>query len=239
MRRMTGRATHIVAAGMAAAIIILLGCVNIPKTFEAHITIDIRHTIAQEADDLLAYIEEEEGDTQPAPAEEADSGTASNKTSSLRRLREFLAPIRPVHAAELKTTSPLVQQIATQLRKRNPEVQALKKKRCVGENNRGYLDLRDPDKLEPEERNEAQRLIAAENKDRKALCQEVAKINKGENVTVAAVERIYAASRLKRAKADDIVQLPSKGESFDEFKASEAGKALGAECVPEAWVAIK
>ena len=116
----------------------------------------------------------------------------------------------------------------------------MKNKGIVGENNRGYLEVRDPDKkMTPDERNEAQRLVAAECKDRKALYQEDARIEKEKNVSVSLVERTYAMERLRRAKPGDVFQLPPAGQDFDAFTASEQGRKLGAECVPEAWVTIK
>ena len=93
--------------------------------------------------------------------------------------------------------------------------------------------------VDAEDRNETQRLIAAENKDRKALYGEIARLNKDQNVSVSEVEQIYAFERLKRAKTSEIFQLPSTGADFDAFKASPAGKSLGEECKPDAWVTIK
>jgi len=224
-----------VCAVVAVGVFIIVGCVNIPKKFEAHITVDIRHHIEQQAGSTLDYIE---GKTDQLPAPEAKP--EGSGTSWVEKAKDFLSPVSVAYAAELKTTSPTMTQIATELRKRFDQIEALKKKGYAGEDNRGYVDLRNADKIEnADERNEAQRLVAAENKDRKALYNEVARLNKDQNVGVATVERVYAQERLKRAKPGELFQLPPKGEDFDAFKTSDAGKRLGAECIPDAWVVIK
>jgi len=224
----------ILAALFVIGLLVVLGCVNIPSKFEAHITIDIRQHIEQQASSTLDFIE---GKTDKLPALESAPGKGS---SLLHEIREQLSPMRTAYAAEkLKDSSPLYTEIAQRLRDRNDKIKAIKGKGYAGETNRGYLELRDAEKLvDAEERNETQRLIAAENKDRKALYGEIARINKDQNVSVATVEQICAMDRLRRAKAGEIFQLPSAGADFDAFKAA-AGKSLGEECKPDAWVTIK
>lgn len=225
------------AAIMAGAILIGLGCVNIPSKIEAHITIDIRHHIEQQAASTLDFIE---GKTDEMPVLEPPP-VPEEGVSWLRQLREHLAPIRPAHAAEkLKDSSPLISEIAQRLRERHEKIAACKAQKHAGENNRGYLELREAGEFaDDEERNETQRLIAAENKDRKALYAEIARLNKEQNVSVAMVERIYAHERLKRARPGEIFQLPPPGEAFDEFKKSPPGKRLGEDCKPGAWITIR
>ncbi len=89
-----------------------------------------------------------------------------------------------------------------------------------------------------EKRNEAQKLLAEENKDRKALYNEIARLNADTGVTVSAVEGIYALERLRRAKAGEVFQLPAAGADFDSVKASDLGARLGDKCVPGAWVTV-
>jgi len=226
---------RIVLAFLAVVAVVALGCVNIPKKLEAHIVIDIRHQITDQANSVLDYVE---GKTD-ALEDEAGESAPPGEGASLRRLYEFVAPVRPVYAAELRTVSPEIETIAASLRERNDKVQELKERRVAGENNRGYLELRDADDLKPEERNEAQRTVAAERKDRKALYQEIARLNKDQDVTVSMVEQIYAFERLKRAEPGEIFELPAKGELFEKLRTMPLGKKLGDECQPGAWVTIK
>jgi len=194
---------------------VILGCVVIPDTFEAHIFVDIRH-IEQQAASVLDYVSGQSDTIEPvtegAPDEQAEDG----QSSFLQRAIELLDPVKVAYAQELKSTSPLVKQIADRMRERFDEVQALKKTGAVGENNRGFLEMIKPGNLSGDEaKNEAQRLIAADNEDRKALYAEVARLNRGENVSVSTVERVYAKERLDRAKSGEWVQLPPEGEWFD------------------------
>ena len=213
---------------------VVIGCSIVPKKFEAHITIDIRQHIEQQAASTLDFIE---GKTDTPP--KAEKPSKPEKTSWILKVQEALSPISPVYAAELKSTSPEVTRIAEELRRRNGAVQELKGKGFAGESNRGYLEMRPSSELkDPNERNEAQQLVAAENKDRKDLYEEIAKLNREQKVSVSTVESIYAVERLKRAKPGEIFQLPRAGSDFDAFKASAAGQKLGAECVAAAWVTI-
>lgn len=113
----------------------------------------------------------------------------------------------------------------------------LKRRGCLGENKRGYLELRPSDYLDdPETKNVVQRLVAADNKDRKKLYMERARAS---GATVSAVEHTYVAARLQRGRPGEIFELPSKGEWFDAFQASEAGQRLGEACEPGEWVEIR
>jgi uncharacterized protein YdbL (DUF1318 family) len=217
----------------AAGFLVLVGCVVIPDTFDMSISIDIRH-IKQQADDLLGYVA---GEIDDLPEIEADDGPQSSR---LRQLFEFLSPVRVVYAAQAKDSSPLVTKLAIKMRERNAELSKLKKTGAAGENSRGLVELVKPEALGgSDEKNAAQRLIAAENEDRKALYKEIARINSDQNLKVGAVERVYAQKRLERAKRGELFQLPPAGEDFGAFKQSTAGKKLGSACVPGTWVTIR
>lgn len=218
---------------VAAGVVVALGCVNIPSKFEAHITVDIRHHIEQQAASTLDYIE---GRTDALPAEPVSAVPAP---SLFQRTLCALSPINVAYAQELRKTSPTITQIATKMRERFDQIQGIKSRNYAGENNRGYLDLRNTEQIaNADERNEVQRLIAAENKDRKELYQEVTRINKDQDVSVAMVERVYAMERLRRARSGEIFQLPPQGADYDAFMKSDLGKSLGDKAAPDAWVTI-
>ena len=217
--------------GLAAIVAIFAGCVVIPDTFDANINVTIRH-IQEQADQLLDYVSGKSDELPPIGA--AEDG---NQRSMLHRM---FGPMPTAHAAELNETSPRVQQIANSMKARFNDVEAAKKTGAVGENNRGFVEMVKPDAIaDAEQRNAVQRVIAAENEDRKALYQEIARINSDQNLTVGAVERVYAQKRLERAKAGELFQLPAAGADFDKFVASSTGKKLGDEAQPGAWVTIK
>lgn len=218
--------------GLAALVAIFGGCVVIPDTFDANINVTIRH-IQEDADEFLDYVSGE-SDTLP------DIGGAPDpdQKSMLDRFIDAIDPVQMAYAAEVKDSSPRVQQIANSMKTRFAEVEAAKKTGAVGENNRGFLEMVKPDAIaDAEQRNNVQKTIAADNEDRKALYQEIARLNSDQNLTVGTVERIYAQKRLERAKSGELFQMPPAGEDFDTFAASATGKKV-ADAKPGAWVTI-
>ncbi|MEX2016825.1 MAG: DUF1318 domain-containing protein [Candidatus Hydrogenedentales bacterium] len=213
-----------------AALVVVMGCVVIPDTFQAHIVVDIRH-IQEQAEQALDYIE---GKTDELPEL---SAAPPEDVSLLDSFRHALAPIGVAYAQ--KEDSPRAQQILKAMRDRHSQLESIKQTGAVGENNRGFVELVYPDKITDAERlNEVQRVIAAENEDRKAFYQEIARINQDKDLKVAVVEGIYAQKRLERARAGEVFQLPPAGETYDTFMATAKGKAIeGAS--PGAWVVIK
>lgn len=225
-----------VLAGVAAfSVVLLLGCViRTQHTIDAHVRLDIRY-IQDQADDVLDFIE---GERETLPAL-----TPAGRTSALRNglecVWDAVAPIRVAHAQELKTTSPAIRELATRMRDRHPEVEALKTAGAFGENNRGYLALFENAAVAaPERKNAAQQLLAAENADRKALYAEIARLNADQRISVSQVERIYAQRRLERGRSGELFQLPGAGEDLERFRRSEMGRELGDRVGPEVWVTL-
>lgn len=217
----------------AAALGFMLGCIMMPATFDSRIVPDLR-PIEEHAELLLDYIE---GRTDALPSAETPEPT---ETSLLNGVIGLLIPVRIAYAAEFDGVSPAVTQAAEAMRARNRDILALKKGGSTGENFRGLLEMVHPEVFtDNEEKNAAQRLVAAENKNRKALYREIAQLNREQNLLVSVVERVHAGKRLERARPGDLFQLPPAGADFDAFKASPAGKRLGGTCQPEAWVTIQ
>lgn len=224
---------RIALTALFAIIGIGAGCVvRTEHTINAHIVVDIRH-IQEQAGDVLDFIEGKKDTLPTAPA------PAPKPTSHLERFLQLLDPMPSANAAELNTLSPLAEEIVKRMASRNSQVAAAKSSGCVGENNRGYLELRDcAANKDNEKQNQNQQLLAEENKDRKAFYNEIARINKDANVSVSAVEAIYAEQRLARGKSGEWFQLPPAGEALDKFKASAHGKALGDKAAAGAWVQL-
>jgi uncharacterized protein YdbL (DUF1318 family) len=212
---------------VAASVAILAGCVVIPKTFDANINVTIRQ-IQQQADQILDAI------GAPPPA-----ASAPKKTSLLRSTIDLFDPMPVAYAADVKEDSPRIKQLVGSMKARYPEVDAATKTGAAGENNRGLLELVKPEKIsDAEKKNAVQRTIAAENDDRKALYQEIARLNSDQNLTVSAVERVYAQKRLERAQPGELFQLPPAGQDFTAFANSPVGKKLGGSATAGAWVTI-
>ncbi len=199
-------------------------------TIEAHITLDIRH-VQEQAGSLLDYVEKK---TDELPVK---SENDSNKTSWLGSDFHLFTP---AYAEALATVSPLAKEIADRMRERFEQIEQLKNLGCLAENNRGYLELKECDALkEAEKKNEIQRLLSDENKDRKALYKEIANLNKNiPDMSISKVESIYALERIQRAKSGQTIQLPEGSEDFQKIKNGPLGQKLSDKCVPGAWVII-
>ncbi len=220
----------------AAAVIAVMGCaLRTEHKIDAHITVDIRH-IEQQADSVLDFIEGE-SETPPAvqPAE------APGESSVIGPFLQAINPIRQAHAATLKEDSPRMKEIAVRLKERFPKIEALKKQGLVGENDRGYIELRPNDALEADagRKNDIQKLVHEENNDRKELYTEIVRLNPDQsNLTLTVVERIYAKKRLERAKAGEIFRLPPEGKDFEEFKAVLKNKHIEGKLEPKEWIKV-
>jgi uncharacterized protein YdbL (DUF1318 family) len=212
---------------MSAIVAIALGCVVIPSKFEADIRVEIRH-IEEQADDLLDFIEGEP--------------EAMRRPSTWDRFIDAVKPIRTAHAQSLKTDSPLVKEKATAMRARLPEVNKLKSDNSAGEDNRGYLKLQDgaAAMADADAKNAAQKIVAAENEDRKAMYTAIADENRKSNpsVSLSVVEGIFADQRIGRGKSGELVQLPPDGDRFKKFVGTALGKKLGDDATPDAWVTV-
>jgi uncharacterized protein YdbL (DUF1318 family) len=210
-----------------------IGCIVIPSEhiINAHIVVDV-NIVQKQIGEINDYIA---GETTAFP--ELTTPPKGKSEGRLRKTLEWLSPIQPVYAQESGTVSGEFRQATERRRVRKSQLDALKQTGCVGESNRGYVELRSSDTLDTADaKNQAQRLVADENEDRKAMYKELAKINKK---SVTTIEQLSANDLLKRARPGELFQLPPEGAQFDEFKSSEAGKKLGAACIPGAWVTVK
>ena len=221
-----------VAAGLVSLVVPLIaGCLTNGHEAIDEGAVDVQ-SIQQQAEQDLDYIKSGSG---TLTAEGAES--VPGKHPRPRRRWHALVSKRSAHAAEREPSAEIVTKRKSLLRERNREIRALKDKGCLGENGRGYVELRPSEYLQDaEKKNAAQRLAAAENKDRKQLYKERARQT---GATVSEIERIYASARLKRARPGELFELPPKGEHFEAFKASAAGRRLGETCVPGTWLRIR
>jgi uncharacterized protein YdbL (DUF1318 family) len=214
---------------ITALIAVAIGCVVIPSKFEADIRVEIRH-IQEQAGDLLDFIE---GET--------EEPEAMRGPTKWERFVDAVRPIHTAHAQALSATSDEVKKLANSMRERIGEVNALKASKSVGEDNRGYLHLQSSEAMEDADaKNAAQKIVAAENDERKKLYTAIAEENRKSNaaITLSIVEGIYADERLGRAKSGEIVQLPPSGERFEKFKDTSLGKKLGDDAKANAWVTV-
>jgi uncharacterized protein len=94
--------------------------------------------------------------------------------------------------AQKEPESQAVSALKKQIRERFPRLAPIYQKGAVGENNQGWLELRDLNNLSPAEKNEVKPLVDSENRDRRALYLEVAKSMNVSPDQLIKVQRIFA-----------------------------------------------
>lgn len=122
---------------------------------------------------------------------------------------------------------------------RRQRIALLKAQGCLAENNKGRLELRACEGLSTAaDRNEAQQLLADENKDRKTVYKRIAEGHKDGRISVSRVERIYVLKRLSHAAPGQVFQLPREEEDLEALRAMGVIQRLGGHGAGDAWVII-
>ena len=197
-----------------AAAVLCNSCSTAPVAAKKHAPIE-RVELLRKADAVLAYVEKM-ADALPADLFAA-APLEDTGNDRVQELHETAAAMREDAAA----------------------VAALKAQGVLGEDNRGYLDLRDDGAFaDAAAKNAAQQTMSEENDRRKALYRGVARASEEKGLTLTRVERAFAAQRLVRSAPGALVQLPSNVEEFEAFAASPIGARLGARARPGDWVAL-
>lgn len=172
-------------------------------------------------------------------------GIISNAAPNLRYIEEqavmvldFVEGSRDALSGQPEALSPQLMEIAGRMRLHHPEIAVLKQQSCLGETSQGLVELRECDAIQDSEaQNTTQKVIAEENKDRKALYNEIVRLNRDlSDITVATVQYVYFLARLNRGHGGESFEMPEPGPAFDGIKGSAAGKRLGDQCRPSAWV---
>ena len=131
-----------------------------------------------------------------------------NKISSWAVLFLFLA-LTSLSCREqeyrLQTKTPAVQKVLNHRKARTPEIQAIKAKGLIGENNRGFLTILKPAEIQAKEKS----LVEAENRGRKFIYNTVVAQNHLKPEDLIRVEHEFAKTRIERAKKEDLIQNAS------------------------------
>ena len=146
------------------------------------------------------------------PAPQKPPAAAPGKTEgALRRfLAEVLAP-REAHAqtkAETAVSNAAIRALKDSMRARQTQLAPFYDKGAVGENREGYLEARDAGSLDLQGRAALQRLISAENQDRRRLYEEVAKALNVDKSQVPRIGATFAEEWQKSARPGWQVQKP-------------------------------
>ncbi len=117
----------------------------------------------------------------------------------LANLRRFFGPRSAFAQVDINISTPAIRQLRTSLTNRFESLRGYYSRGALGENNRGYVEIRDESGLGLKEKGDLRRLAGAENADRKALYLEILRANNLDTQFLAEVQKIFANSWRNKA----------------------------------------
>jgi uncharacterized protein YdbL (DUF1318 family) len=93
---------------------------------------------------------------------------------------------------ETGNANPVIQNLKQQIKDRFPKLTPFFQKGAIGEGKLGYVEIRETKALSAGEKNDLKTFLEAENRDRRALYQEVAKSMNITSEQLSKVQRIFA-----------------------------------------------
>lgn len=186
-------------AAVILAILTVTCCVTVNVYFPA--------PAVQAAADRIVQEVRPEAAGQKTPAEPAPEGTSPQSGLDLSPLWAWLTPCEACAAeVDINVSTPAIRQIKGDLKGRYGQLAPYYQQGAVGENSRGYLDLREAGGLDLKQRADLNRLVQAENADRKRLYEEIIKANNFGPEFLGQVEKLFANSWRKEAPKGTFIQ---------------------------------
>ncbi|MCH9671172.1 MAG: YdbL family protein [Gammaproteobacteria bacterium] len=171
-----------------AMVLFLAGCVTINVYFPA--------AAVEEAADRL--IQDVWGDDAAQPTPPPKASPQSSNANHMRALLEFLIP--SAHAqANIDASTPAAQALKQRMATRHKSLSKFYASGAVGLTQDGFIAQRDKKAVPVRERKTVTSLVADENRDRKALYQEIARAN-GHPEWEADIRNTFAGRWVSRAK---------------------------------------
>jgi uncharacterized protein len=117
----------------------------------------------------------------------------SGPQSSINQLKKLILNSGLAHAQKGNDGSnPAIQNLKQQIRDRFPRLVPFFQKGAIGEGRSGFVEIHDTKSLGQAEKNEVKSLVDTENRDRRALYQEVARSMNISSDQITKVQRIFA-----------------------------------------------
>lgn len=157
---------------MLAGILLLVSCVTINIYFPA--------AAAEKAADRIIEDVWGKDAREAAPASEDEStGEQSARPASIPlAMRVLNWAVTPAQAqADININSPRINELKSKMKARHEDLKPFYQQGAIGLNGKGLLEIRDADAVSLRERSQLQNLVKAENADRQALYEEIARAN--------------------------------------------------------------
>lgn len=165
--------------------------------------------VQQAADKIVQEVRPGEVRPETPEGQKPPQGEEQRPQSSLElgSLLAWLAPAEAVAAeVDINVSTPAIRQLKASIKQRYPQLEPYYRQGALGENNDGYVEVREAGGLDLKQRAELQRLVSAENGDRKQLYQEIVKANNFGGEFVPQVAKLFANSWRKEAAPGTMIQ---------------------------------
>jgi uncharacterized protein YdbL (DUF1318 family) len=173
-------------------LILIIACVTVNIYFPAG-------EVQKAADEIVDEVR---------PGQKQGEGTSLYQIPrrSFTRLAPFFAPGLAFAQVDIDISTPAIRALRASIAERFASLKGFYGRGGLGENNQGYVELRDQSGLDLKEKADLRRLTNAENRDRKDLYMEIIRANNLEPRVLPEVERIFANSWRKKALSGSWIQ---------------------------------
>ena len=153
---------------LLALLLLAAGCVTVNVYFPAA-------AAEAAADRIIKEVYGEE--TAPATVPEATPPADASDDPTALQVLDFFISSAQAQQPDIDISSPAINKLKGAMKQRHNKLEAFYASGAVGMDNGGLLTLRDPKAVAIKDRNAANQLVTAENRDRNALYAEIAKAN--------------------------------------------------------------
>jgi len=110
---------------------------------------------------------------------------------------------------DIEVSTPAIRNLRQNMKNRFPQLKMFFDKGSTGENNSGFLEVRNITNLNLKEKSDISRLVGEENADRKTLYEEIMKANKLGPESLPKIQKIFANSWRNNSESGWLIQNDS------------------------------
>lgn len=182
---------------MILAVFVFTSCVTVNIYFPA--------SAVQKAADLI--VEDIRGAEKP---QEKPKEKKQDKESSFINSVKFTLSPAVAHAQiDIEVSTPAIRALRESMKGRFPQLKPSFDAGVIGENNKGFLEIRDASGLNLKQKADIKRLVEQENSDREALYTEILKANKFGKELLPDIQKIFANSWRENSRTNWWIQKDS------------------------------
>lgn len=158
--------------------------------------------VEKAADKIVNEVWGNQGDQSGNEGEKKQEGEPQSRIGE--SLRYAISLIGPEEAfaqeADINVTTPAIRSLKQSIQNRSDSIKPYMDRGNTGISNEGLLVIRNTEGLNLKEKAAIKRLIAAENKDRNALYEEIARANNFSPDRISDIRKIFAGSWARNAR---------------------------------------